>query len=152
MKGNKKKAQCILICCFIVEPSNWREHFNLFIRNSLRSPFSDMRIFDGFFVKHWCYEIKRHFFLNYNLFFFWWVTIKYGDYVRYLHFPLDFLRWSLTSGFPSADIAGGKRRFRNCFLGRKEVPRDSQNDRCIHSEVLRHMLTSLPSWTALPNG
>jgi hypothetical protein len=31
-------------------------------------------------------------------------VIKYGDYVRYLHFPLDFLRWSLTSGFPSADI------------------------------------------------
>jgi hypothetical protein len=34
-------------------------------------------------------------------------VIEYGDYVRYLHFPLDFLRWSLTSGFPSADIAGG---------------------------------------------
>ena len=28
MKGNKKKTQCILICCFIVEPSNWHEHFN----------------------------------------------------------------------------------------------------------------------------
>ena len=66
-------------------------------------------------------------------------VIEYGDYVRYLHFPLDFLRWSLTSGFPSADIAGRKRRFRNCFFGRNEVPRDSQNDRCIHQEVLRHM-------------
>ena len=50
MKGKKenRKAKCILICCFIVEPINWHENFNLFKRNSLRSPFSDMRIF--FFI------------------------------------------------------------------------------------------------------